>query len=453
MQISRSPSNLAQLLKNIPLKYPSMKRLIFSPKLLLLATLLSLLSSGLYAQNPDIVNGYMITAKGDSLVGQIHVGSIKQNYLKFRASADLDWVVLYPKDLKLATGENGLLILPQKIHLAEVTESILVEQIVNGTYGLYKGNISQGSTFFFIELNRSNSLIRLNPFGYVAQFKALLGTCAQSMKTNNLQYNSTRLSQYLTAINQCVNPNETPVKIRHTRFKPSFGIGVIGYYYTIQPRLSGENRYYLAGDYATINRLGAGFTTKLKLTPGLGFFAGCQYVDKRMTADSMTRKIKYLRAEPGIPPYVSQNVYRYSLDLDFKYLEIPVGFNYSFLPYSKWSPNITFGFAITIPITSEIYGDWGYPIDPYSVPPGEVGHLFPKDASYIQSYSESFFGGIGIIHSFKNKNELEIKAEYYNQTEQSSISVDKVSESLKFFTNTSRFQFSVLYTFYFKSKS
>jgi len=453
MQISHSPSNLAQLLKNIPLKYPSMKRLIFSPKLLLLATLLSLLSSGLYAQNPDIVNGYMITAKGDSLVGQIHVGGLKKNILRFRTSEKSAWTYFNPKEIMRASApEKDIYILPQEIRNAEDPEQILVQKIVEGGYGLYAGYNAKKNTLYFLQLKENEGLVKLNPFGYVAQLKTLFGACGQQVKEKNLQYNHVRLSRYFKNLNKCAFPDQKTAAIE-PKLKPKLGVSLSGFYFNINPKIEQADGY-LYGDYRTIKRGGMALMAKLKITPAIGIFTGIQYVNKHMSTDTIFGILGYTKDEPGIPPIKTKNYYRYALDWDAHYIEIPLGFTYNLLPYRRWSPTLTGGIAFPILIKSRFNTDWGYPIgDPFTIPKGEIGHISPTWMEIKHDPFLSFFGGLGLKRRLKNKHEIEIRTEFYNQSEMLSVGINKISPTSQTVNiATNRIQVSLIYTSFFKVK-
>ena len=404
----------------------------------------------LFAQNPDILNGYYRSSAGDSLTGQINISNLKNNILKFRASKDANWTVIRPSDVKLVVGEKGLFIRTQSVRNSESEEEVFLQKILGGTYSLYKGISSKRGRLYFLEINEQEKVIQINQFGFAAQLKSLLGLCGQDISSNNLQYTTVSLSRFIRNVNQCTNPGEIPFVYKGTS-KLKFGFGFNAGINQINPVVK-EGSYYLSGDFHKPFKMTAGVFTKIAFSPLISIQVGINYVDKRLTTDSIFRRLEYKIDKPGVPPYKTYNNYRFILDLNCKYLEFPISMTYSFLPYTRWSPTATFGYVAQVPIVTKMESEWGYPVGT-NLPPGETGYIYPTWMTSQKSFTKGFFGGFGIRHVFRSKRELEIKAEYYNQLERLEVGTNKLDPtSVIQDLYTSRYQVSVYYSIFFKNK-
>lgn len=428
----------------------------FTPKRssLWLALTALLLTNNLYSQNPDIFQGYYHSAQGDSLSGQLNLGDLKHNVFKFRREKTSRWVVLSPKDIQKAVVETGVQIFPQEIRSAETSEQIFVKTLVLGDYTLFRGHTTSGSALFFAGLPGNKSLVKINPFGFESQLKLLLGSCGQQVKFNNMRYDAKSLSRYFLLVNQCVNPGKKTEKIAQ-KGKPRFGIGLSASYSRLAPKVD-ENNYFPVKDYKT-GKLGGGISARLWISRTLTVHAGLNFVDKRVTRDSVVERLAYTKDVPGIPPAKTANYYRFAPDLNFKYLEVPVGMTWHFLSYSKISPSFTFGFTYQIPVVSKIENDWGYPIcpnGPCDLPPGEIGHISPTWVEVDNKTLIHFFGGLGLRNTLKNQNEIELRLDYYSQSERAMVGTNKIApQILGLSMQTHRLQLSFNYYFYFKKRT
>ncbi len=411
--------------------------------------------TNLLAQNTDITSGYYISSQGDSLSGQIHIGDIRHNVLKFRVSKNDPWTFLSPQLIKEASGENNVHILPQEIRTSEEPEYIFIQKVVEGGYSLYKGYTVKGSTLFFALMKEGKTMVKINPFGYESQLKALLDSCGQHITTRSLRYNTASLSRCFAQANQCAYPDKKTSSIKN-KFKSQFGMGLSTFYYNINP-VVGRNNYF-SGDYHNINRFSGGISARLRIRPALSVFVGLNYIDKRIRGDSVVAGLGYTKDVPGSPPIKTGNYYRFASDLNFKYLEVPIGVTHHFLPYAKLSPSFSCGFALQVPFVYKIESDWGYPIClsefPCTLPPGEIGHISPTGVNFRKELLINFFAGAGLRKTLKNKNEWEARVDYFIQSERTEVGTNKIEpQGLELFMKTSRLQISLNYYFYFKNRS
>ena len=111
-----------------------------------------------------------------------------------------------------------------------------------------------------------------------------------------------------------------------------------------------------------------------------------------------------------------------------------------------------------MPLVAKVESDWGYPICPdafsCTLPPGEVGYLSPTWVKLDKGRLINFFGGLGLKHALKDRNEVEFRAEYYNQSEQAEVGINKTPlDNNTAYTVAYRMQLSLNYHYFFKRKS
>jgi len=414
-----------------------------------------LLVGGLSAQNPNIIAGYYISAQGDSLVGQINISKINDNVLLFRAFGEKHWKKLSADEVKEAAGDRGLHIISKEVRLADTTEQVLLQKMVAGRFNLYEGNSKKWGNVFFIHSEGTEKLTKVNKLGFKPQLEVLLGECSHQTKVKNVQYSSNSLARYLTEVNRCVQP-DSPAFVFRQPIKPRFGIGLNTFFYTINPEV--RDGGYFFGDYHRVNRWSAGVSARLKISPALSVFGGLSLVNKRMGTDTMLRSLIYVKQEPGKLPSLTYDYYKYALDLNFKYLEIPLGITYSpLLPFSRWSPIFSFGFTLLRPTVAKVESVWGYPTCPpgeiCALPPGEVGYIAPTKVEISKRNLVDFFGGVGLRRTLYDNQEIEMRLEYFNQRERAVVGINKIEpSSQEIILKTARLQMSLHYHFFFKNK-
>jgi len=413
-----------------------------------------LLVGGLSAQNPNITNGHYISAQGDSLVGQINISKINDNVLLFKALGEKHWKKLSAQEVREAAGDRGLHIISHEVRLADTTEQILLQKMVAGRFNLYEGDSKKWGTVFFIHSTGAKGLTKVNKLGFKPQLEVLLGDCSRQTKVKNIQYSSNSLARYLTQVNQCVQPDSPAFVFRQPIIKPRFGIGLNTFFYTINPEVR-DGDYFL-GDYHRVNRWSAGVFARLKISPALSVFAGLSFVNKRIGTDTLMRKFFYVKEVPGQFPSYTYDYYKYAMDLNFRYLEIPLGMTYSPLQHARWSPIFSFGFALLRPTVVKV-NDWGYPVcitfGGCSLPPDEASHISPTWVEISKRNLVNFFGGVGLRKILNRNQEVEVRLEYFNQRERAVVGINKLQpNSQDIILKTARLQVSLNYHFFFKNK-
>ena len=413
-----------------------------------------LLVGGLSAQNPNIIAGHYISAQGDSLVGQINISKINDNVLLFRAFGEKRWKKLSAHEVRKAAGDRGLHIISHEVRLADTTEQVLLQKMVAGRFNLYEGDSKKWGTVFFIHSTGAKGLTKVNKLGFKSQLEVLLGDCSRQTKVRNVQYSSNSLARYLTEVNRCVQP-DAPTSVFHQPIKPRFGIGLNTFFYTINPEVE-EGAYFL-GDYNRVNRWSAGVSARLKISPALSVFAGLNLVNKRIGTDSLMSRFLYVKELPGQFPSATFDYYKYAMDLNFRYLEIPLGMTYNPLHYAKWSPIFSFGFTLLRPTTVKV-NDWGYPVciiaGGCSLPPDEESYMASTWVEISKRHLVDFFGGVGLKRRLNDNQEIELRLEYFNQMERAVVGINKSNpSSQEVILETARLQVSLNYHFFFKNRS
>ncbi len=168
--------------------------------------------------------------------------------------------------------------------------------------------------------------MRLNKLGYETQLKTMLAPCSQQVQSQKIRYTSSSLQQYIAGINRCSYPDEQPYTYQRP-LRSRFGIGLSAFYYTIQPGLTNSDISY--GTYKRIHKPGVGLSFRVDIIPAFAFSTGIRYIDKTMHADSAVERVDFTVNEPGMPPRQAYDYYRFSRELNFKYVEVPLVMTYT----------------------------------------------------------------------------------------------------------------------------
>lgn len=412
------------------------------------------LAGSISAQNPNIVNGYYISTKGDSISGQIHVGKISGNNFYFRDHGQKTWKNLNAGEVAEAGGDNGLVVLPREIRTTQDTEYVFVQKIGGGGYNIFEGKSPRSGNVYYINSKDNETLVRVNKLGYDTQLKTMLAPCSQQVTMQKLRYSGNNLERYIAAINRCAYPDEQPYRYR----RPSgfrMGIGLSGFYYRIDPVVtSNDGPYY--GNYHSINKPGLALAFRFDIIPSFAVFAGISYIDKNMRSDSLVERVVFTVDKPGIPPYPAYDYYKYSAELDFKYVEVPFGISYTMLPYRKWSPVFSIGLTIQKSVTNQLIRDYGDPIcQPCAHPdPGPPGLYSVKELPPSKSYESNFFGGVALRRQFGRHHHFEFNLAFYRQEEASTeVILGLFPRTITINMKTNRIQTGLTYYYFFNKKS
>lgn len=415
--------------------------------------IICLLAGSLTAQNPNIVNGYYISTKGDSITGQIHLGKTSGDNFYFRDQEQKKWSVLNAGVVARAGGDNGLVIIPREIRTTQDSEYVFVQKMVGGGYNLYEGKASGLGNIYFIRSNDKETMVRVNKLGYEAQLKSMLAPCSQQVEFQKIRYSSNYLKRYVAEINRCAYPNEQPYRYPEPR-GTRFGIGLSGFYYRINPGVGTLSSIYT--DYNVINRAGLALALRFDIVPTLAIFTGINYIDKNMHSDSVVERVVFTVDRPGMPPYQAYDYYKYSTELNFKYLELPFGIAYTMLPYRKWSPVFSLGITVQKSVVNQIIKDYGDPVcQPCAHPdPGPSDFYSIQEAPPGRNFDANFFGGVALRRQFGRHHHLEFNLAYYHQKEASTVvTTGRFPSTNTIFMRTNRIQAGLTYYYFFFKKS
>ncbi len=415
----------------------------------LLRLLFCLCSTTVAAQNPNLMPGYYITPQGEKVIGTLNITKWRDNILKFKSAGNKHWKKLRPADVQEAGSDSGLSFLTQGVINQGDSSRIFLLKMVDGRYSLYEGKTKNRRTLFFIQIANRKGLIALKPLLLAIQLQTLFKDCPEPGPTNP-KYTRITLIRYVKALNECKFKDQV-VTTFDRKFKLEMALGVNAFYYHINP-ITTQIQYgsLVAGEYHDINRVRGGIMAKINIAPYLSMSCGLNFIDKSMFADSITQLIFYWRTDPGEKTYIDDNYYRFKNSFTLKYLEMPIALTYTFNPYAKFCPKLTFGYVIWWPRTTRIENDWGYPFKPegdwHNVPSGEVGHLSPTFYRTNQR-NKNIFVGAGLSRRFSKKSELELSFNYFRQKEDAQVGVNKAgNQDLNIKTN--RFQLAVGYYYY-----
>ncbi len=418
--------------------------------LLVLAILLS--TAFLSAQNPNIVSGYYISTAGDSILGQIDLSKTSGADLRFKAAGEKKWRDLDAREVARAGGDKGLSIIPREIRIEQDTERVFVQKVIGGGYNLYQGKAAKSGAVYYINSKGNETFVRLNKLGYDTQLKTMLAPCSQHVQSQKVRYTSNALQQYIAEINRCAFPGEQPYTY-HRPLRSRFGIGLNAFYYTIQPVVTKSDISY--GTYKRINKPGVGLSFRYDIIPAFSFHTGIRYIDKTMHSDSLVERVEFTVNKPGMPPYQAYDYYRVSRELNFKYLEVPLGITYTMLPYRNWSPFLGFGLTIQKSVTNNIVNDYGDPICEPCTDPGPSDLYSVEELPRSRSSLANFFGEMGVRRQLGAHHHLEINLAYYRQREITSyrIGSDLFPSSVIYYMRTNRLQAGLAYYYFFGKKS
>ncbi len=377
-----------------------------------------------FAQNPNIIQGYYISATGDSISGQIHLEKTVGQTLAFKLAGAANWQDLPATSVKRAGDRQGLLFYPRMIRSGQDSQFVFVRRTVGGGYNLYEGKTTGREQVYFIQSPEKENWIRVNRLGFETQLKTMFAPCSSQASMPKLRYGSTALQRYVSEINHCAYPNTPPYVYKSTP-RPRFGIGLSAFYYRIDPKVT-TNDGQSYGDYNTFQKPGASLLFKVNVLPAFSVFTGIGYIDKRMSTSPAKQRVEFTVDKPGIPPYQAYDYYEFATELDFRYVEVPMGISYTIFPFRKWSPILNFGLTVQKSVANKVIRDYGDPVcEPCTQPdPG------PSDYYYEQEYSTSefslanFFGGASLRYQPSNRHQLEMNLSYYHQRELASHIVE-----------------------------
>ena len=373
------------------------------------------LASSVSAQNPNIVNGYYISTRGDSMTGQIHVGKINGNNFYFKDRGQKTWKNLGAGEVAKAGGDNGLVILPREIRMTQDTEYVFVHKTAGGGYNIFEGKSPILGNVFYINSKDNETLVRVNKLGFDTQLKTMLAPCSRQVTMQKIRYSGNNLERYIAEINRCAYPGEQPYRFNNpTRFR--LGVGLSGFYYRINPVITTNDDQPYYGNYLSVNKPGVALTFRLDIIPSFSVFTGITYIDKNMRSDSVVVRIGYRVNKPGIPSYEAYDYYKFSAELNFKYVEVPFGIAYTVLPYHKWSPVFSVGVTIQKSVANQLILDYGDPIcQPCIQDPGPSDLYSEKELPLSRSYESNFFGGVALRRQFGRNHHIEFNLTFYRQ--------------------------------------
>lgn len=75
-----------------------------------------------FAQNPNIVSGYYVSPKGDSILGQIQLEKSGGQILQFMPAGTSSWQKLSPSSVARSGDQQGLLIIAHMIRSGQDTQ-------------------------------------------------------------------------------------------------------------------------------------------------------------------------------------------------------------------------------------------------------------------------------------------------------------------------------------------
>jgi len=406
-----------------------------------------------FAQNPNIVSGYYVSPKSDSILGQIQLEKSGGQVLQFMSAGTSSWQKLSPASVARAGDQQGLLIISHMIRSGQDTQQVFLRRTIKGGNNLYEGELANSEKVYFIESPAQGTWIKVNKLGFESQLKILFAPCSSRENLPKLRYNSASLQRYVSEINQCAYPNTTPYTAKSPA-RPRLGIGLSAFYYWVDPIVTG-NDVVSNKKYNNFQRPGASLLFKVNVHPLFAIFTGIGYIDNKMATETKEQRVNFTVNKPGIPPYQASDLYRFSTVLDFKYLEVPIGIAYTMLPYSKWSPVLQFGLTVRKSITNRVIQDYGDPISaPFTEPDsGPSDYYFEFKYSPVRFNQANFFGGASLRYQPSNRHQLELNLAYYNQRETTGYIVDQLFPvQYTIFMKTSRYQlgFSYYYLLNFK---
>ncbi len=406
-----------------------------------------------FAQNPNIVSGYYVSPKGDSILGQIQLEKSGGQILQFMPAGTSSWQKLSPSSVARSGDQQGLLIIARMIRSGQDTQQVFLRRTVKGGNNLFEGELANSEKVFLIQSPENVTWIKVNKLGFESQLKILFAPCSSQENLPKLRYNSASLQRYVSEINRCAYPNTTPYTAKSPA-RPRLGVGLSAFYYGVDPDMGGNDRVAIY-NYNNFQRPGASLLFKVNVHPLFAIYTGIGYIDKKMVTEPREQRVNFTVNKPGIKPYQASDIYRFSTVLDFKYLEVPIGIAYTMLPYSKWSPVLQFGLTVRKSITNRVIQDYGDPVSaPFTEPDaGPSDYYFEFKYPPVRFNQANFFGGASLRYQPSSRHQLELNLAYYNQRETTGYLAGGTSPAqYTLFMKTSRYQlgFSYYYLFSFK---
>ena len=415
------------------------------------------LCTTIHAQSSDIVQGYYISSKGDSLSGQFYLGNLRDNVLKYDPAGGTNWKKLTPAEVKEVHGKEGQFVTSQLVVYKNDSTRIFLHRIVSGEYNLYEGSRENQVSLFFFNARQKPKMIQVNQLGLETQLRTYIGACAE--KTNStLRYVKGSMMRYFTQMNQCAHPEEKMVVEKTKTPRPRLGLGLsVGMAYQPAPSFSNVISTSLAdADYPSVVRPIPGLRASFNITPALDIVAGLNFVNNNFKSDSLDLKrvVPFDNINPSTGhvslAYITY-YYRYINAVTLKHLEVPLSFRLCPRPYAKSGLVVTAGASLSFALRAAF--------DHSSVKPYRVDYspyVNPKPTLEegtinfgnlkIGKTIPGFHAGLGWRKQFRKKQELETLFQYFWSRD--SARVNQASFDMIW----QRFQLTASYSFQFINK-
>ena len=420
-----------------------------------LALLLSLCTS-IQAQSPDIVQGYYISSKGDSLSGRFYLGNLRDNVLKYDPAGGANWKKLTPGEVKAFHGAEGQFVTTYLVVYKNDSMRIFLRRILSGEYNLYEGSRENQISLFFFNARQKPKMIQVNQLGLDIQLRTYIGACAEKTKSG-VRYTKESLMRYFREMNQCAHPEEKMVVKKEKPARPRFALGLsAGLAY--QPAPGFGNVTYVAvdkADYSNAVRLVPGLRASFNISPALSIMAGLNFVNNNVESDSLDlqRDVEYDAINPNTGQVTLAYVrfyHRYVYGITLQHLEVPLSFRLCPRPYAKSGLVITAGGSLSFALRAAFDRAWG---TPYKL--DSPVYLSPKPSleegtvnfenMKVDKGIPGLHAGLGWRTQVREKQELEVLSQYFWSRESASFYIDE--RPATFDLVWQRFQLTATYSF------
>jgi hypothetical protein len=253
-------------------------------KLLLFVLLLA--QFALFAQNADLMPGFYIAEKGDTVRGFFDVSEVNKNYVNFSKTntEGLKFQKLYPYDVQKIQGKTNLCILSKLIEVNGEKEFIFLDQLTFSEIHLYKGVSKIADEVFYLNTVDRPDLVKIPKKAFEPFFKTYFYGCSAFPRP---EYNEASLINVIAFFQKCQYKTELKKNQKRSKLQFSYGENMIIDYG--QPR-SARGYYF---DYTL--KIIPGFVIRMKMGDKVAFQSGVGFSYISFTPPNIaTRSFTYV---------------------------------------------------------------------------------------------------------------------------------------------------------------
>lgn len=370
----------------------------------------------------QISAGYCITATGDSIPGKVSMDESSSNKLFFRPKNQGKWNRYQPKEIKKAILENGTIYLSHKIPFRSDTVELFFQSLVTGYYTLFKTDSKEEGQLFYLSSLQRPELVKVNYRALETQFKTYFNNCSASYN-GRLRYTESSITNYVNAMNRCINPESTPAVIKGRTDIHKYGIGftAFSFYYASEAyQESGGPKVRFPGKV----KPGFGLTGKMQPAKNFTVRTGISYISAPLKTDSV---VLIYDSQYKLPYHLRENI-------DLRYFEGNLGGSVNFLSRKKLNPFLGLGGVLIYAIKTSGTDEW-------------FKGLYEYPVSRTKNIFISWYAQAGLKYMLNKRFEIESSFNYFGGTQQNRIIIGGDTNSPKeAIVKTNRFQLNISFT-------